>query len=90
MAFQTSTTVVAGLVYKTKSNKMEPHFYHLDVNWNTDPKGSICSPEINLAGRNCVEVATPPEFPKGIAGIRSPEHLLTAAVCSCLITYFYP
>ena len=70
MAFQTSTTVVAGLVYKTKSNKMEPHFYYLDVNWKTDSESSICSPEINLAGRNCVEVTTPHKFPKGIAGIR--------------------
>jgi organic hydroperoxide reductase OsmC/OhrA len=36
----------------------------------------------------CIEVATPPEFPKGIPGIWSPEHLFTAAVSSCLMTTF--
>ena len=35
-----------------------------------------------------IEVATPPEFPKGMAGIWSPEHLLVAAVNSCLMTTF--
>ena len=33
-------------------------------------------------------MATPPEFPKGIPGIWSPEHLYTAAVSSCLMTTF--
>ena len=33
-------------------------------------------------------MATPPEFPKGIPGIWSPEHLFTAAVSSCLMTTF--
>ena len=33
-------------------------------------------------------MATPPEFPNGIPGIWSPEHLLTAAVSSCLMTTF--
>jgi organic hydroperoxide reductase OsmC/OhrA len=37
---------------------------------------------------NCIEVATPPEFPKGIAGIWSPEHLFTAAIASCFMTTF--
>jgi organic hydroperoxide reductase OsmC/OhrA len=37
---------------------------------------------------SCIEVATPPEFPKGIPGIWSPEHLFTAAVSSCLMTTF--
>ena len=35
-----------------------------------------------------IEVATPPEFPKGVPGIWSPEHLLVAAVNSCLMTTF--
>lgn len=67
---------------------MEPHFYNVDVNWNTDRKGMICSPELNKETGNCIEVATPPEFPKGIPGIWSPEHLFTAAVSSCLMTTF--
>ena len=51
----------------------------------------MCSPELNAddkEGSTCIEVATPPEFPKGIAGIWSPEHLFTAAVSSCLMTTF--
>jgi organic hydroperoxide reductase OsmC/OhrA len=35
-----------------------------------------------------IEVATPPEFTNGMAGIWSPEHLLVAAVNSCLMTTF--
>jgi peroxiredoxin-like protein len=66
---------------------MEPHFYNVDVNWNTERKGMMCSPELNRAG-NCIEVATPPEFPKGMPGIWSPEHLFTAAISSCLMTTF--
>ncbi len=66
---------------------MEPHYYNVDVNWNTDRKGVMCSPELNLEG-SCIEVATPPQFPKGMPGIWSPEHLFTAAVSSCLMTTF--
>lgn len=33
-----------------------------------------------------IEVATPPQFPKGMDGVWSPEHLFTAAVSSCLMT----
>ena len=67
---------------------MEPHYYNVDVNWNTDRKGIMCSPELNTEAGNCLEVATPPQFPKGIPGIWSPEHLFTAAISSCLMTTF--
>lgn len=67
---------------------MEPHYYNVDVNWNTDRKGVMCSPELHKEAGSCIEVATPPEFPKGIPGIWSPEHLFTAAVSSCLMTTF--
>lgn len=70
---------------------MEPHYYNVDISWNTDRKGMMCSPELSLASgdaKSCIEVATPPEFPKGIPGIWSPEHLFTAAVSSCLMTTF--
>lgn len=69
---------------------MEPHFYHVDVSWASDRKGIMCSPELSATsnGSGCIEVATPPEFPKGIPGIWSPEHLFTAAVSSCLMTTF--
>lgn len=35
-----------------------------------------------------IEVATPPQFPGGIDGIWSPEHLYTASVVSCFFTSF--
>lgn len=67
---------------------MGPHFYNVEINWSTARKGVMCSPELNRDSGTCIEVATPPEFPKGIPGIWSPEHLFTAAVSSCLMTTF--
>jgi organic hydroperoxide reductase OsmC/OhrA len=69
---------------------MEAHFYNANVTWSADRKGMICSPELKTNGSAtaCLEVATPPEFPKGISGIWSPEHLFTAAVGSCFMTTF--
>ena len=67
---------------------MESHYYNVDVNWENSRKGIMCSPELNKKNGVCIEVATPPEFPKGIAGIWSPEHLFVAAASSCLMTTF--
>jgi organic hydroperoxide reductase OsmC/OhrA len=69
---------------------MGAHFYNVNISWNKDRKGMMCSPELKIAGSSdaCLEVATPPEFPKGIPGIWSPEHLFTAAVSSCFMTTF--
>lgn len=78
---------------------MEPYYYHVDITWSKDRKGVMCSPELNAtqvpinatSGQEdcgCIEVATPPEFPKGMPGIWSPEHLYTAAASSCLMTTF--
>lgn len=68
----------------------EPHFYEVDVHWSQDRKGLMCSPDVDetIGGQGCIEVATPPQFPKGIPGIWSPEHLFTASVNSCLMTTF--
>lgn len=60
------------------------HTYKVGLNWLGDRKGEIFSPELNSK----IEVATPPQFPKGIEGIWSPEHLYTAAVNSCFMTTF--
>jgi peroxiredoxin-like protein len=60
------------------------HHYEVDLVWTSDRKGTISSPVLNSS----IEVATPPEFPKGIPGIWSPEHLLVAAVNSCYMTTF--
>ena len=63
---------------------MEAHFYNVDVKWESDRKGEMSSPELSQN----IEVATPPQFPKGMENIWSPEHLFTAAVSSCLMTTF--
>ncbi len=70
---------------------MEKHHYNVDINWRSDRKGMMCSPELaegDAHSANCIEVATPPEFPKGMPNIWTPEHLFTAAVSSCLMTTF--
>lgn len=70
---------------------MDQHTYNVDINWTHDRKGMMCSPELQnkeANGLNCIEVATPPEFSKGIPNIWSPEHLFTASVSSCLMTTF--
>jgi peroxiredoxin-like protein len=69
---------------------MDAHFYNVQIAWNKDRQGIMCSPELNVPtnGSGCIAVATPPEFPKGIPGIWSPEHLFTASVSSCLMTTF--
>ena len=63
---------------------MDTHHYKVDINWERDRKGLISSPVL----QSTIEVATPPEFSKGMAGIWSPEHLLVGAVNSCLMTTF--
>ena len=60
------------------------HQYEVNLNWNRDRRGTISSPALPMQ----IEVATPPDFPKGIAGIWSPEHFFVAAVNSCLMTTF--
>jgi len=60
------------------------HQYEVNLLWKQERKGEVSSPILN----DKIEVVTPPEFPKGIAGSWSPEHLFTAAVSSCLMTTF--
>ncbi|UJH89655.1 OsmC family protein [Antarcticibacterium sp. 1MA-6-2] len=63
---------------------MDPHIYNVDLTYLSQRKGEISSPELD----QIIEVATPPEFPKGMPGIWSPEHLFTAAVSSCFMNTF--
>lgn len=63
---------------------IEAHYYNVNLKWLADRKGEISSPELEQT----IEVATPPQFTKGIENIWSPEHLLTAAVNSCYMTTF--
>ena len=60
------------------------HSYNVDLDWKSGRKGEISSPELD----NTIEVATPPQFPKGVEGVWSPEHLFTAAVSTCFMTTF--
>jgi len=60
------------------------HLYPVQLTWKADRRGEIGSPD--FATR--FAVVTPPQFPKGIEGQWSPEHLFTAAVSSCLMTTF--
>jgi organic hydroperoxide reductase OsmC/OhrA len=52
---------------------MENHSYNVHLKWENDRKGMMSSPELP----KMIEVATPPEFDKGIPNIWSPEHLFT-------------
>jgi len=75
------------LSFKTHENLIimnNAYHYEVDLTWTSDRKGTISSPVLNSS----IEVATPPEFSKGIPGIWSPEHLLVAAVNSCYMTTF--
>ena len=60
------------------------HTYEVNLSWLSNRKGELSSPVLN----HTIEVATPPEFPKGMPGIWSPEHLFMSAVSSCLMTTF--
>lgn len=58
--------------------------YEVNLKWMVNRKGVLSSPSLPQK----IEVATPPDFPKGMEGIWTPEHLLTASVNSCLMTTF--
>lgn len=60
------------------------HVYDVQLEWLYDRKGAVSSTVLPTE----IEVATPPDFPKGMPGIWSPEHLFVAAVSSCLMTTF--
>ena len=62
----------------------ENHEYQVDLTWKEDRKGEVSSPELT----DTIETATPPDFPKGMPNIWSPEHFLVGAVESYLMTTF--
>ena len=62
----------------------EDHYYDVTVDWATGRKGTMTSEVLETA----IDVATPPQFAKGVEGIWSPEHLFVAAINSCLMTTF--
>ena len=62
----------------------EEHLYDVNIKWKEGRIGVMSSEKLD----DEIEVATPPEFPGGVEGIWSPEHLFTAAVSSCFMTSF--
>ncbi len=65
-------------------SKLEKHEYEVDLQWKEGRIGILSSDKLD----DRIEVATPPEFPGGIEGIWSPEHLYVASVSSCFMTSF--
>lgn len=63
---------------------MEPHYYEVNLGWQYARLGQLSSPDLT----ETIDVATPPQFPKGIPGVWSPEHLLVVSVSSCFMTTF--
>jgi len=58
-------------------------YYDTNVKWEEGRKGTLSEPTMPS-----ITVATPPDFPKGIPNIWSPEHLFVASVNVCLMTTF--
>ncbi len=61
-----------------------PHQYEVNIQWNEGRKGILSSPVLD----ETIHCATPPEFPQGVPGIWSPEHLYAAAISSCYLATF--
>ena len=62
----------------------QTHFYEVNIQWKEARIGELSSPVLNKT----IECATPPEFPNGVPGIWSPEHLFVAAINSCYMATF--
>src|SRR5690554_2766278 len=62
----------------------ETHTYPVSLKWDAGREGIMEAPGLDQK----IQVATPPEFDKGVPGIWSPEHLYTASVLSCFMTTF--
>jgi peroxiredoxin-like protein len=60
------------------------HIYEVNLQWNSERKGTLSSPILPTE----IEVTTPPDFPKGMKDIWTPEHLFVAAVNACLMATF--
>ena len=59
------------------------HYYNTIVEWKEGRRGVLSAPDMTS-----FEVATPPEFSKGVPNTWSPEHLFVASANICLMTTF--
>lgn len=62
----------------------EEHKYEVNLSWKEGRIGMLRSPNLDQE----IEVATPPQFPGGVEGKWSPEHLFVSSVSSCFMTTF--
>ncbi len=62
----------------------EKHEYSVNLKRSGKRVATLKAPGISEK----IEVATPPQFPGGVEGVWSPEHLFTASVVSCFFTSF--
>lgn len=62
----------------------ERHEYNVTLERTGKRVASLQAPGISEK----IKVATPPQFPGGVEGVWSPEHLYTASVVSCFFTSF--
>lgn len=62
----------------------QEHFYEVNIHWKEGRIGELSSPALTTI----IECATPPEFPNGVPGKWSPEHLFAASVNSCYMATF--
>lgn len=60
------------------------HIYETDLTWIKNKTGKLSSEKLD----DEIEIATPPEFPGGVEGVWSPEHLFISAASSCFMTTF--
>lgn len=60
------------------------HYYQVKVNFKEQRLGTLSSEVLDEK----ISIATPPEFPKGIENVWSPEHYFIAAINGCLMTTF--
>ena len=60
------------------------HYYEVGLVWLDQRVGKLTAPGLPES----IMVATPPQFPKGVDKIWSPEHLFVAAINSCYMTTF--
>src|SRR5688572_9863807 len=69
---------------------MNRHQYYIENHWDRNRNGIVCSLQLSArqSEKGCIDLAAPPQFPRGMAGIWSPEHLLTAAVSGSFMTAF--
>ena len=61
----------------------DEHTYTTGLTWSDTSRGVISS-----SGLPDIHVATPPQFPGGIEGHWSPEHMFVASAEICLMTTF--